>query len=167
MTAALKKIKIEMSRQSLNLKFNTMFKKEAGADEIETIIGPSVHVEGDFIAAGNVVVEGTVSGKLETEKDLRIGAGAKIFASVSANSIISAGEIQGNVRAKETIELAGTAKIFGDIKAKSMAVAPGASIQGKCQIGDERKSRPEKLEDRNKIKDKPPIDIFDKQEKIK
>ena len=33
-----------------------MFKKEGG-DEIETIIGPSVQVEGNFVANGDIVVE--------------------------------------------------------------------------------------------------------------
>ena len=58
-----------------------MFKeeKDKGFSKVETIIGPSVKVEGDFAAAGDVVVEGAVSGQLRTEQSLRIGEQAKIL----------------------------------------------------------------------------------------
>ena len=56
-----------------------MFKKEDG-DNVETIIGPSVQVEGNFVANGDIIVEGTVSGSIKTEKNLRVGKDAKIFA---------------------------------------------------------------------------------------
>ena len=123
-----------------------MFKKEGeGVEEIETIIGPSVQVEGDFIAAGDVVVEGMVSGKLKTEKNLRVGTGAKIFASVAAQNALIAGEIQGNVKVDGNLELTGTARVFGDVKAKTLTIASGACLHGKCQAGEDRKSKLEKI----------------------
>jgi len=134
-----------------------MFKKEGGADEIETVIGPSVQVEGDFVAAGDVVVEGTVSGKIRTEKNLRIGPGAKIFASITAANALIAGEVQGNVKIKESLELTSTAKIFGDVKTKILTIASGATLQGKCQAGDERKSKAEKIVDPEKSKSREKI----------
>ena len=130
-----------------------MFKKEGeGVEEIETIIGPSVQVEGDFIAAGDVVVEGMVSGKLKTEKNLRVGTGAKIFASVAAQNALIAGEIQGNVKVDGNLELTGTARVFGDVKAKTLTIASGACLHGKCQAGEDRKSKLEKIEERAKPK---------------
>lgn len=134
-----------------------MFKNQEGGGEIETVIGPSVQVEGDFVAAGDVVVEGMVSGKIRTERNLRIGKDAKIFASVQAANALIAGEVQGNVRVKDSLELTATAKIFGDVKTNILTIASGAVIHGKCQAGEEKKSRPEKIDDRtkNKFKEKP------------
>lgn len=131
-----------------------MFKKENGVEEIETIIGPSVQVEGDFITAGDIVIEGTVSGKLKTEKNLRVGTGAKIFANVSAANALIAGEIQGNVKVDGNLELTNTARVFGDVKAQTLSIATGACLHGKCQAGEEKRSRPEKIEDRTKVKPK-------------
>lgn len=132
-----------------------MFKKEEGIiNETETIIGQSVHVEGDFVAAGDVVVEGTVSGKLMTERNLRVGEGAKIFANVTAGNSLIAGEIQGNVKIKENLELTNTAKVFGDVKAKVLTMAAGAVLHGKCQIGEEKKSKVEKIEEKTGLKAK-------------
>jgi len=134
-----------------------MFNKEEQADNIETVIGPSVQVEGNFVANGDIVIEGIVSGSIKTEKNIRIGEQAKIFANISAANAVIAGEVQGNVKVKENLELTSTAKIFGDVKTKTLNVNAGASLHGKCLAGDDKKSRLEKVEDakkaeRNKIK---------------
>lgn len=130
-----------------------MFKKEEG-DNIETVIGPSVHVEGNFVANGDIVVEGIVSGSIRTEKNLRIGAGAKVFAKISAASALIAGEVQGNIKIKDSLELTGSAKIFGDVKTNILTIASGAVLHGKCSAGDERKSKLEKIDDLEKNKNK-------------
>lgn len=121
-----------------------MFRREETAPpEVETIIGPSVNVEGDFVAAGNVIVEGSVSGTLKTDKHLRVGNNAKISANVSAGSASISGEIRGNITVKEDLELSATAKIFGDIKTKTIQVATGAIIDGKCAVGQEHQTKSE------------------------
>src|SRR3989338_10175669 len=127
-----------------------MFKKEGGVDDVETIIGPSVQVEGDFVAAGDVIIEGMVSGTIKTEKNLKVGEGAKIFASVTAANALIAGEVQGNVKIKENLELTSTAKIFGDVKTKILTIASGASLNGKCTCGEDKKAKLEKIEDLEK-----------------
>jgi cytoskeletal protein CcmA (bactofilin family) len=122
-----------------------MFKEKEGRDEIETVIGPSVQVEGDFVAAGDVVIEGMVSGNVRTDRNLRIGEGARLFANVAAANAVISGEVQGNIKIEGSLELLGTARIFGDIKTKTISIATGATLQGKCSAGDERKSKPEKV----------------------
>jgi len=124
-----------------------MFKKETGGEEVETIIGPSVQVEGNFVANGDVVVEGVVSGSLKTEKNLRVGEGAKIFANINAANALIAGEVQGNVKIKENLELTATAKIFGDVKTKILSVSAGAILNGKCLAGEEKPAKYEKIEE--------------------
>jgi len=123
-----------------------MFKKEEG-DSIETVIGPSVRVEGNFVANGDVVVEGIVSGSIKTEKNLRIGPNAKVFAKISAANALIAGEVQGNIRVKESLELTNSAKIFGDVKTNVLSVASGAILHGKCSAGSDKKSKFEKLDE--------------------
>jgi cytoskeletal protein CcmA (bactofilin family) len=126
-----------------------MFKKD-GESEIETIIGPSVQVEGNFVANGDVVIEGTVSGSIRTEKNLRVGKDAKIFADVTACNAVIAGEIQGEIKIKESLELTNTARIFGDVRTGLLTIAQGAVLHGQCSAGEEKKARFEKIEDREK-----------------
>ena len=114
-----------------------MFKstEDKNFKEIETIIGPSVKVKGNFSTRGNVKIEGEVEGSLKTEGGLTIGKNAKIIAQVAANNANVAGEIRGNVKIKGSIELTSTAKIFGDVEAKDANIASGAIINGRWVIG--------------------------------
>jgi len=65
--------------------------KDTPANETDTIIGPSVKVEGDFVTEGNIIVEGTICGTIKTSQSLKIGPTAKIFANIWADNALIAG----------------------------------------------------------------------------
>lgn len=113
-----------------------MFKEFYQKDQpdVETFIGSSVKVEGDFVSKGNVTVEGMVCGTLKTEKDLKVGAAAKISASVFATNAYVAGEVKGNMKVSGKLELTDTSKIYGDVEAKTIVMAAGAVLNGKCTM---------------------------------
>ena len=115
-----------------------MFKKEESSNfkEAETIIGPSVKVEGDFVGQGNMIIDGVIKGSVTTNGNLRVGDQAKITADVAAANGLVSGEIHGNVRIKGDLELTESAKIFGDIEAESLCIARGAILNGKCAMGN-------------------------------
>lgn len=122
-----------------------MFQREGGSDikDVETIIGSTVHVEGNFVGSGDVVVEGRVSGTLKTSKNLRVGEQAIIKADVEAANIVIAGEIRGHVSCGGRIEVMATGKIFGNIDTQTIAVAHGAVIHGKVSMaGHEAAAEP-------------------------
>ena len=103
-------------------------------DTVETVVGPSVHVEGDFASEGDIIVKGTVSGNVKTSRQLRVEAGAKVFASVHAGSAIISGSVEGDVTTTGKLEINATAIIAGDITCDVLAVAAGARIQGKIMM---------------------------------
>jgi len=111
-------------------------------DTVETVVGPSVNVEGDFASEGNIIVKGTVSGSVHTSRHLVVEAGARIMANVRAGSAQIAGEVKGNMKVKENLELMSTARVVGDIEAKVLVVEAGALICGKIIMpGLEAESR--------------------------
>lgn len=121
--------------------------------QAETIIGPSVKVEGIFHGEGNVTVEGIVQGTLKTNHDLTIGQAAKVKAEVSAKNLILAGEIRGNITITEHTRLAGTAKVYGNLQTSRLAVEEGAIIQGKIMMGVEaEREQPDQRSDRSEKK---------------
>lgn len=129
-----------------------MFKETPTTHETETVIGPSVKVEGDFVTEGNVIVEGMICGTIKTSKNLKVGPKSKIFANISAENALISGEIQGNLKINDRLELTSTGKIYGDIKVGTLIVAAGSILNGKCQMGT--------------IKEKSIKPDFSKQEKI-
>lgn len=100
-------------------------------DEVETVVGPSVNVEGDFASEGNIIVKGSVAGSVHTSRHLSVEQGAKILANVRAGSAKIAGEVKGNMKVKETLELTSTAKVIGDIEVKTLVIEAGALVYGK------------------------------------
>lgn len=112
--------------------------ENATPDEVETIVGPSVKVEGDFVSKGNVVIEGMVMGSVKTERNLRVEEGAVINASVAAENVRVAGEIRGNVQALGMLELTPTARVIGDVYTKTLVIAAGAILHGNCNMSDEK-----------------------------
>lgn len=105
--------------------------RQPGPDEIETVVGPSVVVEGDFASEGNILVKGTVSGSVKTARLLTVENGAKILANVRAGDAVVAGEVRGNVKVEQQLELTSSAKVLGDVSCQVLVVAAGALLQGK------------------------------------
>lgn len=104
------------------------------SDEVETVVGPSVNVEGDFASEGNIVVKGTVAGSVHTSRFLSVEIGAKIMANVRAGSAKIAGEVKGNLKIRESLELTSTARVMGDIEVKVLSIEPGALLFGKVSM---------------------------------
>ncbi|HEX9664801.1 MAG TPA: polymer-forming cytoskeletal protein [Patescibacteria group bacterium] len=125
-----------------------MFNKDKNSkdNQAETIIGPSVKVEGDFTGEGNVIVEGVVNGNLTTNQHLIVGPRAKIAANVVAASAVISGEVLGNIKVDEELELRGTSRVNGDLETPLLSIEKGAVVNGKCCMV--RKKEPAKLSDK-------------------
>lgn len=110
-----------------------MFNKNGVSREgIETIIGPSVKIEGNFVCQGGIVIEGEVKGVVSTQGFLEVGDRAMVIADVEAKEAKVGGEIKGNIKIEGYLEVTASAKITGDIEAGSLSIARGAAIKGKC-----------------------------------
>lgn len=110
---------------------------------METIIGPSVKVKGNFHGQGNIIVEGVLEGSLKTQSTLVIGDKAKVSATVEAKEAKIGGEVTGNIKVGGYLEITATAKINGDIEASSLSIARGAILNGKCAMSAGEKKHAE------------------------
>jgi len=112
-----------------------MFNKEervGNLREVETIIGPSVKVKGEFNGNGNIIVEGMFEGSLKTTNSLYIGDKASVTANMEAKEVTIGGVVIGNIKVQGHLEITSTAKISGDIESASLSIAKGAFLNGKC-----------------------------------
>ena len=112
-----------------------MFKQQSEKQnfkEVETIIGPSVKVKGNFNSQGNIIIEGIVEGNLKTSGNVLIGNKSVITANINAKEAKVGGQINGNIKIKGYLEITASAKIFGDIECSSLSIEQGAILNGKC-----------------------------------
>lgn len=107
-------------------------------DHAETIIGPSVHVEGNFQGAGDLIVEGSVAGTMKTSGNVRIGEQAKVKADIEGANVYIAGDVRGNVLSSGQLEMTPSARVQGNISAEVLVVAAGAKLQGKCNMNGKK-----------------------------
>lgn len=121
--------------------FNQEKEMKINSKEVETIIGPSVKVTGDFNCQGNIVIDGMVDGSVSTEGDLMAGERSKITANVRAKNAKIAGYIKGNLDINGYLELLSTAKIEGDLKAEMVSIAKGAFFSGNCTMTKDSQSK--------------------------
>lgn len=116
-----------------------MFSREESASNptrsTETIIGPSIKVEGNFVGQGNIIVDGAVVGTLKTTEDVRVGAEAQIEADVEARNMHVAGTIKGNLNISGKLELTSSATVTGDVNADVLSMEAGATFEGHLTVG--------------------------------
>lgn len=102
--------------------------------EMETVVGPSVQVEGDFSSEGNIIVRGMVTGSIHTTNHLLVESGAKVVAHIQVGSACISGDVKGNIKAREKIELTSSARVIGDIETKILSIQAGALLLGKVTM---------------------------------
>lgn len=128
-----------------------MFSKEdqttSASRQAETIIGPSIKVEGNFVGQGNIIVDGTVVGTLKTSEDIRVGEGATIEADVEGRNVHVAGKVTGNLKVNGKLELTGSSSINGDVDAEVLIMEAGAKFEGHLMVGKST-SKPEVVKEK-------------------
>jgi len=98
-------------------------------------IGKSVIIKGELNGSEDLVIEGTVDGKVELrEHVLTIGTHGKIKAEVFAKIVIVLGEVVGNITASEKVDIRDSGSVDGDIVSPRVAIAEGAHLRGSVDM---------------------------------
>src|SRR5579872_6608951 len=95
---------------------------DSTSQQAETVVGPSVKIQGDLNSEGNIRIEGQVTGKVNTSQGVYVNQGAKIAADIMAGNAVVGGEVQGNFKIIGHLVLLSTAKITGDIACSILRV---------------------------------------------
>jgi cytoskeletal protein CcmA (bactofilin family) len=104
-------------------------------------IGKSITIKGDLSGNEDLVVEGTVQGKIELPNNqLTIGANGNVAADVTAKTIVVIGKVSGNVTGTERVEIESTGAVEGDVRSPRLVVQEGAVLNGSVEMGQPRSS---------------------------
>jgi cytoskeletal protein CcmA (bactofilin family) len=98
-------------------------------------IGKSISIKGDLTGNEDIVVEGTVEGKIDLPNNqLTVGADGNVRAEVTAKAVIVVGKVAGNVHGTERVEIQATGVVDGDVSAPKLIVAEGAVVNGSIKM---------------------------------
>ena len=108
--------------------------------EPNTIIGVNVFIEGSIRGEGDLVIEGTVKGKIELAKHhLTVGPNGQVEAQIQAGNVTVSGNLIGNIEALDKVTITKGADLNGEIKAKRISVEDGAMLKAAIEL--ERESQ--------------------------
>jgi cytoskeletal protein CcmA (bactofilin family) len=104
-------------------------KAQASRPGAQTVIGTGFVVDGEITGSENVLVHGTVKGRITLREGLVVDAGGTVEV---------AGQLTGNVSASERVELKAESRVTGDIRAPRILIADGALYQGSIDMDVKR-----------------------------
>jgi cytoskeletal protein CcmA (bactofilin family) len=99
-----------------------------------TVIGAGIIVEGEITTDEDIVVAGTVRGKVAAKEAVTIEHGATVEADVAGSSLTVAGALTGNITVGERVDLQSGARVIGNVKASRVTIADGALFKGNVDM---------------------------------
>ena len=99
-----------------------------------TVIGAGITIEGEITTDDDVVVQGTVRGKLTAKEAVSVEPGAHVEADVAGSSLVVAGSVTGNITANDRVDLQNGAKVVGNVRAARITIADGAQFKGNVDM---------------------------------
>ncbi|MBF0392545.1 MAG: polymer-forming cytoskeletal protein [Alphaproteobacteria bacterium] len=103
---------------------------------VPSIISADAKLIGDIVSEGEVQIDGQVAGDIQCHT-LVVGESGAITGACVAEITRVHGAITGSITSR-SVYLAKTARMIGDITHESLAIEPGALMQGHCgRIEDE------------------------------
>ena len=92
-------------------------------------------IEGEIKCESNIRIDGNFKGNLNTKGKLVVGPMGKIEGTVLCQNAEIEGLVKGRVNVQQTLSLKGSAKVEGDIFTDKLAIEPGATFTGACNMG--------------------------------
>ena len=99
-----------------------------------TVIGNSIVIDGEITGEEDLVVQGTVKGRIVLKENVYVEESGVVEADIETNNIEISGKVTGNINAADKIELTAVGKATGDIKAPRVLIADGAVFRGNVDM---------------------------------
>ncbi len=104
-------------------------------EHVKTVIGERITVNGDIRGNENLVIEGSMQGKIELENNqITVGAKGRVEAIIHAGNVIVSGRLSGNIKSLGKVSITKGANFTGEIKARSISVEDGAYLRATIEL---------------------------------
>lgn len=99
-------------------------------------IGAGTEIQGEINCAGDLRIDGVVTGTVVVKGKVVIGDAGRVEGEVSCKNGDISGYMKGKIKVLELLALKGTSRLEGDITTKKLSIEPGAVFSGTCQMGE-------------------------------
>ncbi len=109
------------------------------------MISVGTTIEGSINSNENIRFDGNLIGNLTTKGKVFVGQTGKVTGEIRCKNCEVEGVIDGKVVVEELLSLRSMSKLFGEIKTGKLAIEPGATFTGKCDMGGKREINTEQV----------------------
>lgn len=99
-----------------------------------TVIGSSIVIDGEISGDEDLVIQGTVKGRISLKESLYVEGSGVIEADIETANVEVSGHVTGNVSASDKVELMADCRMVGDIRAPRLLIADGAAFKGNIDM---------------------------------
>jgi cytoskeletal protein CcmA (bactofilin family) len=99
------------------------------------MVGAGTVITGDIQSKGDIRVDGTLKGSINTSGKVVLGKDGVIEGDVACTDADISGTIKAKISVAQLLSLKSTAKLNGDIITNKLSIEPGAAFTGSCSMG--------------------------------
>ena len=100
------------------------------------LISTGTDIIGDIKSNGDIRIDGSLTGNLNTKGKVVIGPTGKVKGEIICKNSEVAGIIEGKIMVGQLLNLKASSKIVGDIVTVKLSIEPGAVFSGNCKMSE-------------------------------
>jgi cytoskeletal protein CcmA (bactofilin family) len=100
------------------------------------LISNGTEISGDIKSGGDIRIDGSLTGNLNTKGKVVIGVTGRVNGEVICKNSEVSGCIEGKISVSQLLILKASSKILGDIATVKLSIEPGARFSGNCKMSD-------------------------------
>ena len=109
-------------------------KKNSTKNNMSSILGHEIEVNGYLTITGDILIYGTVLGNVDCKGEVRTSKGSLIKGSVNAKSAYINGSIEGDLKVDSKVVLAKFSQLKGNLVGDILTIEEGAKFDGVCRM---------------------------------
>lgn len=99
-----------------------------------SVLAPGTTIQGNVTLEGELQLEGTIEGSLDTKGRVVIGARGLVDGDVQADEVVVAGKVKGSVTARNAVRFKKECHVTADVRSPAIEVEEGAVIDGRVDM---------------------------------
>jgi cytoskeletal protein CcmA (bactofilin family) len=103
-------------------------------NNISSIIGPEMEIDGNVSVNGDLLIYGTINGDVKSDGDIISANNSQVNGNIESKNASISGVVQGNLIIESKVTLKKDAHLTGDLKAAIITLEEGARFDGMCSM---------------------------------
>ena len=114
----------------------SLLKDHVGQDDISGFLAEGTEISGEIRFRDVLRVDGKITGKVISEKELVVGESGIVDAEVQVGTLSVSGKVTGKIHVKEKVEILSTGRLVGDlsIEKPQLVIREGGVFEGNIDM---------------------------------